>query len=254
MIDPQWEKPTGWARFVSTIREQAPTCPLPAPRLSAASDALETYGQIVQAVGYWNTFAEEIGLPELPLVQMSELSAAGLANTALDEGISWGVEAALGATAAGIVGQGVSILRNTYQSLVRSDDMVEYFLCMKGYVTTLARVAVQEVHRDRISAGLPSPLVAPSARRAGDLYSATRRGWYEQGCWRVNSVIRDCDHLKPVEGPWHSVLYFQALALRHYGAINSGRLQDDIERDLYENLLNANLNDVRTRLRQWCRS
>jgi len=255
MLDPQWEKPASWSRFVAAVRSRAPECPLPPePPPSLARDRLEIQEQIAQAAGYWNTFAGEVGLPEIPVLQMVEFSAAGLANQALDEAVSRGMTRALGATAAGIVGQGVSILRNSYQSLFRADAMVEYLLATKGYVTTLARVAAQEIGRERPRASLPMPLITPQANSLGDLYSATRRGWYEQGCWRVNSVIQDCDLLRPAEGPAYSVLCFQALAFREYEAIRSADLSAKIEVDIYKNFLQGPLTDVRNRLRRWCRS
>ncbi len=260
MVAPNWTPAAKWNEFKQFIQDQAPRCPIPVQVQTPSG--VQAYNDLTQLVDFYNAFADAVdaGLPQLPLplpggeiLQPSspqQRQTQGL-HYGVDTASGWAMGRALGATGAAIVSNAIDIAVNTYNSLTRASEMEEYLCTMQGYVTTLARVAVESLTTTELCASLPQPRVPRGTR---GLYNNRRHEWIGSGYHLVSRVIRRIDTDKPRNEPRHSISCFRSLALREIANRGFSGHRADIERDIYTNLLKTNIERVTNQLIRWCGS
>jgi hypothetical protein len=260
MVAPTWTPAAKWNDFKQIIQNQAPRCPIPVQVQTPSG--VQAYNTLTQLVDFYNAFADAVDaeLPQLPLplpngdilqpASPQQRHTQGL-QYARDTASGWAMGRALGATGAAIVSNAIDIAVNTFNSLTRASEMEEYLCTMQGYVTTLARVAVESLTTSEICATLPQPQVPRGTR---GLYNERRREWFVRGYQLVSRVILRIDTEKPRNEPRHSISCFRSLALREIANLGFSGHRADIERDIYANLLKTNIERVTSQLIRWCRA
>ena len=255
--------PDCWPRFVRVVNSMAPAFPLGRETPSQAA-----MRQGTEAVGMGQTAVELAGGTVHPAIGVATgLAGSGsgsdVANVAGDTATGWAVgsflEGVPGANVLGlIVGNGINVLRGSIEAIMRSDEVDDYLQQFFGYKTTLARAAIETVNRGLPYASMPRTLIPDYLN---DRFHVPRhRGSFRRGAMRVNSVIREMDSLRPMQGNQYSALCFTHLFLAGAGVVTSRegrrdfRTRERIQRYVDTQLLRRSLERDRMRLIRYANS
>lgn len=185
-------------------------------------------------------------------------SADQAASGLVDTGLSSGAAHLLGSAAGPYVGGLIMLVRGFHQSLDRGDQMSTYLLGISGFTTTLARATVGAMRDELPYVAPPMPRVPQYIERMGDLFSASRRHWFEDGYARAARVLREMDEERPTSGDHHSKRCLIHLGMQTNQtarfAQDDWRIRQLVEEILFTRILHIDLNRQREQLRRWANS
>lgn len=249
------QPPEHWDRFVQLLRNGAPRMPVVATSARDRDLArANTAGTVVSAAG------DGLNANIHPALGL----AAGVAtasdprqavNGVVDSTIGYSAARVFGGEAGGLVGGYLMLVRGFRQSLDRSDQMVAYLLGISGFITTLARCSVSAMRERTHHFVMPTPRVPGDIERMGDLYSPTRRAWFEAGYDVVARAVREIDGLRPSSGDHYSKRCLTHLGLQANMTgsedCESWRMRNRLEEIIQRDILRIRLDQQREQLRRW---
>lgn len=249
--------PPHWNRFVELVKQNAPRSPMAVQSQSQINraNAGRTAGVIQTLLDGMNV---SVPGPVGHVVNATTANSAGdFANATADGLISQGAAAVTVAEAGPLVGGLLMLMRNTYQTLDRSDQMVRYLLGTTGFVTTLARACVGSMRENLRSTRMPMPVIPRHIRATGDLFAEWREQAYRDGYERVRRTVARIDEVRPAN---FAQDYYSKRCLLHI-AIQTGftgqhsednvRLRRACEDIILREFLATDMRRTANNLRRW---
>jgi len=243
--------PQDWPRFVSLVKQNAPT-----PPEMSRTNADEVRRDIARGWGVLSTFLGAIGVnvPD----EVGDLMTVVTGDSVLGVAQSVAEGRVLGRVAGGtIIGGGVETVRGGYQQLSRNHEMTTYLLGMMGYLTTLGRMCCSAMMDRRHDIAYPAPLIPTDVENSGAVYSAHLRAKYRAGAEAAWRVVQAMDSLRPAD---QSRDLYSKVCLTHV-AIQTGqtstqglgerRMRDQCARIIARSILTTDLDAARERMRRW---